>query len=62
MDKEPLANRMRPKKLEEIIGQDDIIGNGTILRKRIETDNLTSIVFWGSPGIRKNNNCRNNCN
>ena len=53
MRKEPLANRMRPTNLDEIVGQENVIGKGTVLRKRIETDNLLSIIFWGSPGTGK---------
>ena len=53
MKKEPLANRMRPTTLDEIVGQESIIGKGTVLRKRIETDNLLSIILWGSPGTGK---------
>ena len=53
MKKEPLANRMRPNNLDEIVGQESIIGKGTVLRKRIETDNLLSIILWGSPGTGK---------
>ena len=53
MKKEPLANRMRPTTLDEIVGQESIIGKGTVLRKRIEKDNLLSIILWGSPGTGK---------
>ena len=53
MKKEPLANRMRPNTLDEIVGQEIIIGKGTVLRKRIEKDNLLSIILWGSPGTGK---------
>ena len=53
MKKEPLANRMRPTNLDEIVGQESIIGKGTVLRKRIEKDNLLSIILWGSPGTGK---------
>ena len=53
MRKEPLANRMRPTNLDEIVGQENVIGKDTVLRKRIETDNLLSIIFWGSPGTGK---------
>ena len=53
MNREPLANRMRPITLDEIVGQENVIGKGTVLRKRIETDNLLSIIFWGSPGTGK---------
>ena len=47
----PLAARMRPRTLEEFIGQDEIIGEGRLLRRAIETDRLfSSILLWGPPG------------
>ncbi len=50
----PLAARMRPKSLDEIIGQDHIIGPGTLLRRAIEADRLfSSIIFYGPPGTGK---------
>ena len=49
----PLAQRMRPQTLDEIVGQDHIIGKGKLLRRAIETDKLSSIIFWGSPGCGK---------
>ena len=50
----PLAARMRPKTLDEIIGQDHIIGPGTLLRRAIEADRLfSSIIFYGPPGTGK---------
>ena len=49
----PLAQRMRPRTLDEILGQDHIIGKGKLLRRAIETDKLSSIIFWGSPGCGK---------
>lgn len=50
---EPLASRMRPTKLEEFVGQNHLIGEGKILRKMIESDNITSMIFWGPPGVGK---------
>ncbi|MBP5719113.1 MAG: AAA family ATPase, partial [Abditibacteriota bacterium] len=50
---EPLASRMRPRTLEEFCGQSHIVGEGTVLRKAIETDGITSLIFWGPPGVGK---------
>ncbi|MFA5318190.1 MAG: replication-associated recombination protein A [Patescibacteria group bacterium] len=49
----PLADRMRPKTLEDFVGQENIIGPGKILRQAIEGDNIPSIIFWGPPGCGK---------
>ena len=49
----PLADRMRPGKLEDFLGQDEIIGKGKLLRQAVESDNLPSIIFWGPPGSGK---------
>jgi putative ATPase len=49
----PLAARMRPRKLDEFIGQEHIIGQGKVLRKSIETNQLPSIILWGPPGSGK---------
>ncbi|HEY4510384.1 MAG TPA: replication-associated recombination protein A [Candidatus Paceibacterota bacterium] len=49
----PLADRMRPEKLEDFVGQEHIIGEGKVLRKAIESDELPSIIFWGPPGSGK---------
>lgn len=49
----PLAQRMRPQTLDEILGQQHIIGQGKLLRRAIETDKLSSLIFWGSPGCGK---------
>jgi putative ATPase len=49
----PLAVRMRPRTLEEFVGQDHIIGPGRLLRRAIEADQLTSIILWGPPGTGK---------
>lgn len=51
--KNPLADRMRPEKLEDFLGQEEIIGEGKMLRKAIENDNLPSMIFWGPPGSGK---------
>ena len=49
----PLADRMRPRTLDEFIGQEAIVGNGRLLRRAIEADRLTSSIFWGPPGTGK---------
>jgi len=49
----PLADRMRPETLGDFVGQEKILGEGKILRKAIETDNIPSIIFWGPPGAGK---------
>lgn len=50
---EPLASRMRPLSLGEFVGQNHLIGEGKILRKMIENDNVSSMIFWGPPGVGK---------
>lgn len=49
----PLSTRMRPRHLDELIGQEHIIGEGTLLRKAIEADKLSSLILWGPPGAGK---------
>lgn len=49
----PLAERMRPKKLSEIVGQEHLIGSGKILSKFIDNKKIPSIIFWGPPGVGK---------
>jgi len=51
--KKPLAERMRPKTLEEVVGQKHLIGRGSPLSTLIETDTVPSIIFWGPPGTGK---------
>ena len=50
---EPLASRMRPKSLEEFVGQDHLLKEGKLLRRMIESDNISSMIFWGPPGVGK---------
>ena len=50
---EPLASRMRPTNLDEFVGQQHLIGDGKILRRIIDGDNVTSMIFWGPPGVGK---------
>lgn len=49
----PLAERMRPKSLDEYIGQKHLVGERAILRKMIESGNLSSFILWGPPGVGK---------
>jgi len=49
----PLAERMRPQNLAEYVGQEHLLGQGKLLRQLIETDQLTSLIFWGPPGSGK---------
>jgi putative ATPase len=49
----PLADRMRPKKIEEIVGQDHLTGPGSVLRKALESGHLFSVILWGPPGSGK---------
>lgn len=50
---EPLASRMRPRNLSEYIGQDHILGKGRLLRRAIQADQLSSVIFYGPPGTGK---------
>jgi putative ATPase len=49
----PLAERMRPRCIAEFTGQEHLLGEGRILRRMIETDSLSSLIFWGPPGCGK---------
>ncbi|MCL6452499.1 MAG: replication-associated recombination protein A [Alicyclobacillus sp.] len=49
----PLAYRMRPQTLDEVVGQQDVVGPGTLLRRAIEADRLSSVIFFGPPGTGK---------
>jgi putative ATPase len=49
----PLAERMRPQHLEDFVGQEHLLGRGKLLRQLIESDQLTSAIFWGPPGTGK---------
>ena len=50
---EPLAARMRPRTLDEFVGQDNVVGPGRLLRRAIEADQLSSVIFFGPPGTGK---------
>jgi len=49
----PLAERIRPKSLEEYIGQEHLVGEGAVLRRSIESGKIPSMIFWGPPGVGK---------
>lgn len=49
----PLAARMRPKTLEEVVGQEDIIGKNKLLYRAIKADRISSVIFYGPPGVGK---------
>ena len=49
----PLADRLRPLKLEDFLGQEEIVGENKLLREAIENDNIPSMIFWGPPGTGK---------
>ena len=52
-NRRPLAERMRPERLEDFMGQEHILGPGKPLRRQIERDELTSVILWGPPGVGK---------
>ncbi len=49
----PLADRMRPRTLDEFVGQEHLVGTGKPLRTQIERDDTGSLIFWGPPGTGK---------
>ena len=49
----PLADRLRPRSLDEVVGQDQLLATGAPLRRMVEENRLTSIIFWGPPGTGK---------
>ncbi|MBO5540165.1 MAG: replication-associated recombination protein A [Muribaculaceae bacterium] len=50
---EPLAERMRPKSLDDYIGQKHLVGDGAVIRRMIESGNISSFILWGPPGVGK---------
>ncbi len=50
---QPLAERLRPKDLDEFCGQEHLVGNNSVLRKLIESGNIPSFILWGPPGVGK---------
>lgn len=53
MSNQPLAERLRPRKLDDYIGQDHLVGKNAVLRKMIESGNISSLILWGPPGVGK---------
>ena len=49
----PLASRLRPDSLEDFVGQEHLVGKRKILRQLIERDQISSMIFWGPPGVGK---------
>lgn len=49
----PLASRLRPDDLEDYVGQEHLLGKGKLLRRLIEEDQISSMIFWGPPGVGK---------
>lgn len=49
----PLASRLRPEKLDDYIGQEHLVGQGKVLRRMLEKDMISSMIFWGPPGVGK---------
>ena len=52
-DNQPLAARMRPRNFDEFVGQQHLVGEGKVLRNLIERDSISSMIFWGPPGVGK---------
>ena len=50
---QPLAARLRPQTLDEYVGQTHLLGSGKVLRRLIESDQISSMIFWGPPGVGK---------
>lgn len=53
MNNQPLAERLRPKVLDDYIGQEHLVGRNAVLRKMIESGNISSLILWGPPGVGK---------
>ena len=53
MERIPLAERMRPKSLDEVIGQGQLLGDGELLRRIVAQGEPVSLIFWGPPGTGK---------
>ena len=49
----PLADRLRPRSLDEVVGQDQLLSTGAPLRRMVEETRLSSVIFWGPPGTGK---------
>lgn len=53
LSNQPLAERLRPKDLDDFTGQDHLVGKNSVLRKVIESGNVPSFILWGPPGVGK---------
>ncbi|MDE6240208.1 MAG: AAA family ATPase, partial [Muribaculaceae bacterium] len=53
MSNAPLAERMRPRTLDDYIGQQHLVGDGSIIRRMIDSGNVSSFILWGPPGVGK---------
>ncbi|MDO4399303.1 MAG: AAA family ATPase, partial [Candidatus Saccharibacteria bacterium] len=53
MNRVPLAERMRPKKLSDVLGQEEIVGDGKILTEIVKKGEPVNLIFWGPPGTGK---------
>ena len=51
--RQPLAARLRPRTIDEVVGQQHLLGEGKVLRRIIEQDSVSSMIFWGPPGVGK---------
>ena len=49
----PLASRLRPKTLDDYMGQEHLLGKGKVLRRMLDKDMISSMIFWGPPGVGK---------
>ncbi|MBW6498267.1 MAG: AAA family ATPase, partial [Bacteroidales bacterium] len=49
----PLAEKLRPARLDDYLGQKHLVGEGAVLRKTIDSGNLPSMILWGPPGVGK---------
>ena len=57
----PLADRLRPQKLSEVVGQEHLTGPEGTLGRMLKANHLSSLIFWGPPGYWKNDNCKVAC-
>ena len=55
----PLADRMRPERIEDVVGQDHMLGEGSLIRTAILKDRIFSMILWGTAGLRKDNAGKN---
>ena len=50
---QPLADRMRPTKLDDFIGQEHLVGPGAVIRNMVQSGSISSFILWGPPGVGK---------